>query len=212
MRNGLAVTCTAKGNYVNIFKLSIVLLSAILLPNAIAQMDEPESSGMEHLAFMIGEWEGTGWHDQDEKGVLQFVQRVSTRAYMNGEILVSEQVVLDAANPDKELDRKVVIYSYDAGADVITARSMLPRGRARIMGLRVNAEGFSWRNQDIGGRYYTKRSREGKLITTAFHTLSGPQYFESVLEPIKNILSTQLAQQNEELGIIVSDQHESLEQ
>jgi len=197
MRNGLAVTSTAKGNYMNILKLSIVLLSAFLLPNAIAQLNEPESDGMEHLAFMVGDWRGKGWHDQDEKGVLQFVQRVSTRAYMNGEILVSEQVVLDAADPNKELDRKVVIYSYDAGAGVITARSMLPRGRARIIGLRVNAEGISWRNQDIGGRYHTKRSPEGKLITTAFHTLSGPQYFELVLEPIENILSTQLAQQSE---------------
>jgi len=197
MSNGLAVTSTAKGNYVNILKLSIVLLFAILLPNAIAQMNEPESNRMEHLAFLVGDWRGKGWHDQDEKGVLQFVQQVSTRAYMSGEILVSEQVVVDAADPNKELDRKVVIYSYDAGAGVITARSMLPRGRARIIGLRVSAEGISWRNQDIGGRYYTKRSPEGKLITTAFHTLSGPQYFESVLEPIENILSTQFAQQGE---------------
>ena len=150
---------------------------------------------MEHLEFMVGDWKGKGWHDQDEEGVLQFVQRVSTRAYMNGEILVSEQVVLDAADPNKELDRKVVIYSYDAGAGVITARSLLPRGRARIIGLRVNAEGISWRNQDIGGRYYTKRSPEGKLITTAFHTLSGPQYFESVLEPSEKFQSAQLARQ-----------------
>ena len=192
MRNGLAVVSAAKGNYMNILKLSIVLLSAFLLPNVIAQMNEPEANGMEHLAFMVGDWKGNGWHDQDEKGVLQFVQRVSTRAYMNGEILVSEQVVLDAADPNKELDRKVVIYSYDAGAGVITARSLLPRGRARIIGLRVNAEGISWRNQDIGGRYYTKQSPEGKLITTAFHTLSGPQYFESVLEPSEKFQSAQL--------------------
>ena len=131
MGNGLAVTSTAKGNYVNILKLSIVLLCAILLPNAIAQVTEPESTGMEHLAFMVGDWKGTGWHDQDEKGVLKFVQRVSTSAYMNGEILVSEQVVLDPADPNKELDRKVIIYSYDAGAGVITARSMLPRMRGK---------------------------------------------------------------------------------
>jgi hypothetical protein len=197
MSNGLAVASTAKGNYVNILKLSIVLFSAILLPNAIAQLNEPGSNRMEHLAFLVGDWTGTGWHDQGEKGVLQFVQRVSTRAYMSGEILVSEQILLDAANPNKELDRKVVIYSYDAGVGMITARSMLPRGRARIIGLRVNAEGISWRNQDVGGRYYTKRSPEGKLITTASLPLSGPQYFESVLEPSEKFHSAQLARQSE---------------
>jgi len=195
MRNGLAVTGTAKGNYVNILKLSIVLLAAILLPNASAQLDEPKSYGMEDLAFLVGDWTGTGWHDQGDNGVLRFVQRVSTRAYMNGEILVSEQIVLDAADPNKELDRKVVIYSYDAGPGIITARSLLTRGRARIIGIRVSSEGFSWRNEDIGGRYYTKRSREGKLVTTAFHTLSGPQYFESVLEPSEKFQSAQLARQ-----------------
>jgi hypothetical protein len=195
--NGLAVTSAAKGNYVKIFKLSIILLCAFLSPNAIAQMSKPESNRMEHLAFLVGDWRGNGWHDQGEKGVLKFVQRVSTRAYMDGEILVSEQIVLDASNPDKELDRKVVIYSFDAGVNMITARTMLPRGRTRIIGLRVNAEGISWRNQDVGGRYYTKRSREGKLITTASLPLSGPQYFEAVLDPVENILSTQFAQQSE---------------
>lgn len=197
MRNGLAVTRTVKGIYVNTLKLSIVLLSTILLPNAIAQMSESGSNEMERLAFLVGDWRGTGWHDQGEEGVLEFVQLVSTRAYMNGEILVSEQIVLDATDPSRELDRKVVIYSYDAGPRIITARSMLPRGRVRIVGVRISADGISWRNEDIGGRYYLKRSREGQLITTAFHTLSGPQYFESVLEPSDKFQGVQLLPKGE---------------
>ena len=172
--------------------LCIVLLSAFLFSNAVAQELEPAPSGMDQLAFMIGDWEGTGWHDRGEKGVLQFVQRVSTRAYLNGEILVSEQVVLDSADPNRELERKVIIYSYDAGAGMITARSMLPKGRARIAGLRVSTEGISWRNQEIGGRYHTKLSLQGNLITTASYPLSGPKYFETVLEPRNKFHSAQL--------------------
>ena len=172
--------------------LCIVLLCAILVSNAVAKEPEPAPSGMDQLAVMIGDWEGTGWHDRGEKGVIKFVQRVSTRAYMNGEILVSEQVLLDSADPNSELERKVVIYSYDAGADMITARSMLPRGRARITGLRVESESISWRNQEIGGRYYTKLSRKGNLVTTASFPLSGSKYFEIVLEPRDEFQSAQL--------------------
>jgi len=182
----------AKGTYMKVTNLCIVLFFTFLLSNAVAQEPEPVSSGMDQLAFMIGDWEGTGWHNRGEQGVLQFAQRVSTRAYMNGEILVSEQVVLDSADPNIELDRKVIIYSYDAGARLITARSMLPRGRARIAGLRVNDEGISWRSQEVGGRYYTKLSRQGNLVTTASYPLTGPQYFEMVLEPREKFQSAQL--------------------
>ena len=155
----------------------------------------PSAGGMKQLAFLIGEWEGTGWHDQGEKGVRQFVQTVSTQSFMNGEILVSEQRAVDVNDAQKVILQAVVIYSYDAGAQMITARSMLSRGRDRIVGIRIDHDGISWPNRKDGGRFHTQLSKDGNLVTRA--SLFGPdsQYFEVTLQPRSVLEDNKLAQQ-----------------
>ena len=179
---------------INILLLFIISFSSALF----AQL--PSADGMKELAFLIGEWEGNGWHDHGEKGVRKFVQTISTNSFMNGEILVSEQRAVDANDAQNVILQAVVIYSFDAGANMITARSMLSRGRDRIVGIRVDKDGISWPNRKDGGRFHTHLSKDGNLVTRA--SLFGPdsQYFEMTLQPSSVLEDNKLAQQKRVSG------------
>jgi hypothetical protein len=157
-------------------------------PKAAAAVMTP-AEAMKKLAFLLGEWKGTGSFAFGPDRKVSFDQRETVEAKLNGALMVVEGL---GTAGGRAVHQAYGIFSYDPVRKAYNFRAYLSDGRFRDMDVFEAGEGgFSWGMTEAGGaqiRYTMSRGAAGEWIEKGARSLDGKAwtpFFEMSLAKVK---------------------------
>lgn len=110
------------------------LLLATATPLAAQRPPTPEMAAaartaMNEVAFLVGDWVGSGWMMDAGGERHEFLQRERIRALQDGQVILIEGRGMEAADTTNVVHDAVAFIGYDAVAKQYVMRSFLPGGR-----------------------------------------------------------------------------------
>jgi hypothetical protein len=175
--------------------LSALLLLPLSAQDAKAPDPKPAATAMtpaeamKKLAFLQGEWKGTGSFAFGPDRKVTFDQRETVESKLNGALIVVEGLGTAGGRP---VHQAYGIFSYDPARKSYAFRAYLADGRFRDMDvLEVGDGGFSWGLTEPGGaqvRYTMTRGAGGEWIEKGARSLDGKAwtpFFEMSLAKVK---------------------------
>lgn len=126
------------------------LLLATTTPLAAQRAPTPEMqaathAAMEAVAFLVGDWAGSGWILAPDGKRHEFLQTERIRALQDGQVILIEGRGLDATDTTNVIHDAVAFIGYDSNAQRYIMRSFLPGGRTTDAEVEAKPGSLVWR-------------------------------------------------------------------
>lgn len=172
--------------------LWVLAAALVQIPSpSLAQVSAPPDE-MAQLAFLIGDWQGSGWILVSETRH-SFTQTEHVEAHADGAILAIDGVgeSTDAANSGTTIHRAYGTVSYDVNAGLFRWYSVESSGQQIITEANVSEQRLIWSAPAAGGgvdRYTITLDERGRWHEIGERSQDGcrwQQFFEMTLDPVE---------------------------
>lgn len=172
--------------------LLVLLASAAQLPAQHAPQLATRLAEMKKLDYMVGEWKGTGWIEQ-QGGRQSFAGTETVQRKLNGLALLVEGK-FKAKQPGKEeevvIHETLAVMSYDERVPGYRFRAYLASGATGDYELKLLERGWQWFIKFPAGeiRYTMKLTEKGEWYEVGEISQGGNdwrKFFEMTLQKVK---------------------------